>query len=513
MAIVFVVARRGALDRSRRPRPDLGRGRQLGRRPQLHHEPASRSISAPRSWQWNFEHPPVMKYLDGIGAQFADGFGPARALSAIWIALGCALLVPIGARLFSLRVGVLAGAIAALLPPLVAHGQIVGHESPTVLWWSLGILLALGVHDDAPRSPHAARSGSRRIGVVIGIAIASRFVNGLLGPLCAVIVVDRRRRRAWRRATLRVGRVAACRSSRSSTLYVVWPRLWLHPIAALAESFAQARQRARAPSRSSARSRTTRGPHYFVVYLVATLPLGVLARRGRVARARRSRARDRARADRRRVARDPARRRAVAGAPGRRALRDAVPARARADRRRRASISSRRGLALAPRVRRRSPSRSLRVPRRHARRASTRTTSTTSASRSAAPAPSRAHGWFETAWWGEGVDRAVDYVNEHAAPGAHVYRDCIEPKHLAWFREDLWTPMTASPTEATWIVSYAPASHRCPSPPDARPVFEVTARRPRARDRVPAPRAGRAIARGPTAVHRVNQCCDARPRR
>ena len=53
-----------------------------------------------RSWQWNFEHPPVMKLLDGIGAQFADGFGPARALSAICIALGCALLVPIGARLF-----------------------------------------------------------------------------------------------------------------------------------------------------------------------------------------------------------------------------------------------------------------------------------------------------------------------------------------------------------------------------------------------------------------------------
>src|SRR5205085_7449636 len=34
---------------------------------------------ADRSWVWNFEHPPVMKLLDGIGAQLADGFGPARA--------------------------------------------------------------------------------------------------------------------------------------------------------------------------------------------------------------------------------------------------------------------------------------------------------------------------------------------------------------------------------------------------------------------------------------------------
>jgi len=144
------------------------------------------------AWSWNFEHPPVMKLLAGIGAQFADGFGPARALSALWISLGCALLVPIGTRLFRFRVGVLAALIATLLPPMVAHGQIVGHESPTVLWWALGILLALGVHDYLPSDERGLRALRFRlawIGVVIGVAIASRFVNGLLGPLCALIVV------------------------------------------------------------------------------------------------------------------------------------------------------------------------------------------------------------------------------------------------------------------------------------------------------------------------------------
>jgi hypothetical protein len=84
-----------------------------------------------------------------------------------------------------------------------------------------------------------------------------------------------------------------------------------------------------------------------------------------------------------------------------------------------------------------------------------------------------AHGTFETAWWGEGVDRAVAYVNANAAPDARVHRNCIEPLHLAWFREDLWARMTDVPAEATWIVSYAPASHRCPVPPDARQVFTV----------------------------------------
>jgi len=46
--------------------------------------------------------------------------------------------------------------------------------------------------------------------------------------------------------------------------------------------------------------------------------------------------------------------------------------------------------------------------------------------------------------------------------------------HLAWFREDLWTPARA-PADAAWIVSYAPATRGCTVPGDAREVFRVTA--------------------------------------
>ena len=81
--------------------------------------------------------------------------------------------------------------------------------------------------------------------------------------------------------------------------------------------------------------------------------------------------------------------------------------------------------------------------------------------------------WFETAWWGEGVDRAVDYVNQHAAPNAHVYRDCIEPMHLAWFRGDLWNTMVPRPDQAEWIVAYQPIAHPCAIPHDAKKVFTV----------------------------------------
>ena len=56
-----------------------------------------------------------------------------------------------------------------------------------------------------------------------------------------------------------------------------------------------------------------------------------------------------------------------------------------------------------------------------------------------------------------------------------MFRNCIEPAHLAWFRDDLWTPMTNNPAEADWIVTYAPTSHACPLPPTFHRVFTVDA--------------------------------------
>ena len=448
------------------------------------------------SWGWNFQHPPVMKLLDGIGAQFADGFGPARALSAIWIALGCALLVPIGARLFRPRVGVLAGAIATLLPPMVAHGQIVGHESPTVLWWALGVLLALGAHDylssDDRRTPSVGggdpdgsaggagvlpRGIDRRaaatlrirlawIGAVIGIAIASRFINGLLGPLCAMIVVLQAPRR-WRRETVIWGAwlmpVVAV-----ATVYAVWPRIWLHPIAHLVESWHRLDSvHTGEPFLGSITNQPPR--YYFVVYLAATLPagvaLGVVAGAARLIRA----------CDRSAlitlcwliaplgVALSPVRQDGV---------RYVMPCL----------------LALALIAAAGFDQLAVWIRMRHAFTAMTAVVVGYLAAVLVAIHPYyldyfgehvgsagtvARRRWFETAWWGEGVDRAVDYVNAHAARGDRVHRDCVEPAHLAWFREDLWAPMTGDVTKATWIVRYAPASRPCRVPSDMRQVFAV----------------------------------------
>jgi 4-amino-4-deoxy-L-arabinose transferase-like glycosyltransferase len=427
---------------------------------------------AEESWRWNFEHPPIMKLLAGIGAQFVDGFGAARALSAIWSALGCALLVPIGARLYRLRVGVLAGAIATLLPPLVAHGQIAGHESPSVLWWSLAVGLALGVHDElSPDRREATRSLVVRltwVGVAIGVAIGSRFINGLVGPLCAVIVVVTAP--PGRRVATAIWGVIVMPLAAIAVVYLTWPRLWHHPHDALLASLHKFDTPQPLEPFLGALTNTP-GLHYFVVYLLATLPLGVLLGvvLGGVRMVR----------ERNRsalitvcwlliplgVVLSPLRRDGV------RYVIPCLPAFA--------VIAAAGFDQLAVWLRHRHAFAALAavvtvylgvtLVRIHPYYLDYFGELAGGAGTVAARAS------FETAWWGEGLDRAVDYVNAHAAPAARVDRTCIEPTHLAWFREDLWTPMAPSPREAHWIVSYAPASHRCAIPPDARQVFTVTA--------------------------------------
>lgn len=425
-----------------------------------------------RSWQWNFEHPPIMKYLAGIGAQLADGFGPARALSSLWIALGCALLVPIGARLFRLRVGVLAAAIATLLPPMVAHGQIIGHESPTVLWWALAILLALGVHDYLPSDDRKAGAALRVrlawVGVAIGIAIASRFINGLVGVLCAIIVVVQAPPR-WRRDTTVWGAIAMPLAA-IATIYVVWPRLWLHPVAALSQSLHRLTL-PHSPEPFLGAVTSSPGPHYFLVYLFATLPVGILAGvvlgAARLIRQHNTSALivscwfvvplgvvlSPIRQDGVRYAMPSILALAVFAAAGF----DQLAAWARL-RHAVTAIAAAAVVYLAVTLARIHPYYLDYFGEQVGG------TATVAARR-----------WFETAWWGEGVDRAVAYVNSHAAPDARISRQCIEPAHLAWFRADLWKPMTTTLGEATWIVAYSPATHPCSIPADAREVFTVSA--------------------------------------
>ena len=418
-----------------------------------------------RSWIWNYEHPPIMKYLAGIGAQLSSGFGPSRAISAILVALGCALLVPIGKRLFDLRTGIVAGGIAALLPSLVAHGQIVGHEAPTVLWWALGVLLSLCVHDDleSRRTLIARLAG---IGVVVGIAAASRFVNGLLGPLCVLIVILRAPA-AWRRATIHWSVVMVVATV--ITFWAVWPRLWLHPFEALGASLHKL-DTVHAVEPFLGAITNTPPAYYFLVYLAATLPLGILLAfvagvvRGAIESSHSTVILASWLAIPLLVAASPVRQDgvryvmpallaiAMIAASGLTWLASKVEWRHSF-----AAVATAIGIYLAITLVRVHPY-YLDYFGEHVGGAGT----------------VARHRWFETAWWGEGLDRAIDYVNTHAPINARVDRSCVLPQHLGWFRTDLWSPMAARPAEAQWIVEYVGPSP-CKVPPDARIVFQIDA--------------------------------------
>lgn len=419
------------------------------------------------AWRWNYEHPPVTKYLAGLGGLAEDGMTGARALSALVMAAACALLVVIGRRLVDLRVGVIAGVIAALSPHLIAHGQIVGHEAPSVALWLAALWASLRVWDrgDAARVvlPRLAL-----VGVVLGVALMVRFVNGLAAPALGVTILATAPARARLKA---IGwGLAVIPAVAVVTSIALWPRLWSSPIAHTVEAWDKLKG---THSGEPFWGQITATPPrwYFLAYLGATTPALVLlaALGGGVVWARRS-WRDAAlvlawivaplgvmlspvRQDGVRYVLPILALLALPAAVGVAALADLVARRTRPV----AAVAVPSALALYLIVT---------CARVHPYYLDYY------GEQVGGPAAVARDRRFELAWWGEGLDRAIAYVNRHAAVGDRVHRDCVEPAHLTWFRGDLWEPVR-DPRAATWIVHYQASWRPCPIPPDAVRVYRV----------------------------------------
>ncbi|HET6612218.1 MAG TPA: glycosyltransferase family 39 protein, partial [Kofleriaceae bacterium] len=425
------------------------------------------------AWRWNFQHPPIMKYVAGLGAQLADGYGPARALSAMIVAAACALLVPIGRRLRSLPTGVLAGMIAALSPHIIAHGKVVGHEAPTLLWWALGVWLAITAH--RPQSePFIDRQRALIgrmfvIGLVFGLAVFSRFVNALMAPALGCLLLlyappDMRKRTVI--AGLVIIPVVACVIG-----YVTWPLLWHGPIDHLIAAWHKLKKPhggepflgpfTDAPSRI-----------YFVVYLVVTAPAGILALAG-AGLARRNRTTvalliwmaapllvclSPVRQDGVRYIMPSLLALAMAAALGLELMATWL-ARRQSDAVRRRVLAGA-GALVAIYL-------AITCARIHPYYLDYYNELV------GGPATVARHRWFEIAWWGEGLSPAIDYLNEHAEAGARVHKRCVAPSHLAWLRTDLWATEASTMRAADWILIYAPATGRCTPPADFQLAFET----------------------------------------
>ncbi|MBK7071525.1 MAG: glycosyltransferase family 39 protein [Myxococcales bacterium] len=421
------------------------------------------------AWRWNYEHPPVTKYLAGLGGLWGDGFGGARAMSALAMALGCALLVPIGRRLVDLRVGALAGGIAALAPHLIGHGQVVGHEAPSVAAWALAWWLSARVWDDGDRvRPLAWRLVA--VGVVLGVALMIRFVNGLMAPAIGLTILITAPAGARVRAvTLGLAIIPAVAIV---TAIALWPRLWTHPIAHTQEAWDKLKG---THSLEPFHGTLTKAPPrwYFVSYLGATTPIVVLVAAAAglalaVARAWRGALiiivwaiaplgvmLSPVRQDGIRYVLPVLLPMALAAAIGVAAVARWIGERLHVLAG--LAVSAALGIYLVVTCARIHPY-----------------YLDYYGEQTGGPAAVAEARRYEIAWWGEGVERAIGYVNAHAAAGDRVHRDCVEPGHLTWFRGDLWEPVR-DPRQAQWIVHYQPSWRPCPIPPDATRVLRVEA--------------------------------------
>jgi 4-amino-4-deoxy-L-arabinose transferase-like glycosyltransferase len=408
------------------------------------------------SWRWNFEHPPITKYIGGLGALWQDGYDVARALFAALSAGTCALAAAIAMRLFPARdavghyegarerLGMLAGIACALTPHLIGHAHVVGHETPSTFFWALAIYLCLRVHQDG-RETRARRLVW--VGVVLGLAAATRFSNLLLAPVIGITLL------VWapppqRLRTLWMGAVITPLAGLAAFV-LVWPRLWTHPFLHLHEAWLKLRL-PHTPEPYLGTYTTAPTWHYFVVYTLAVTPVVLLALTFGGG-----------------VWRGIARRErgwlvvlawlvapyGIAWSPVRQdGVRYVLPALVPL------AIAAAAGLdqlcvAIEPRIRRAPAALSaalaayllLTCARIHPYYLDYFAEAVGGAGRV------QEQNLFETGWWGEGIGEAVDVVNASAAPDAKLYK-LVQPTHVNWFRDDLFRHEVSSPTAADWIV-------------------------------------------------------------
>jgi hypothetical protein len=373
------------------------------------------------AWRWNEEHPPVTKLLAGVGALWTDGYLGAKLLFAIVGAGAAGLCAAIADRLFASReTTICAGLCAALLPHLVAHGAIVGHETPSLFFGALAIWLAL-------RDRPGLIGRLVLAGAAIGLAVATRYLNVVLVPVVMMAALVREPRGRTALATAIVPAVAF------AVVVGVSPLLWRD----LFHTWDAAQEIAKRPPSPEwlLGVRIHHAPKwYFALYLVVTTPVVVLlaAAAGPILDRKERRAwlfLGLWLAATMALAMSPIRRDGIRYALG--ALFPLSLAAGRAlgvlaTRVRPALVAGGLAIYLAAQLAWSWPypldfyAEPIRAGQAQTRR------------------------WFEVGWWGEGITQAVEWVNRNAPPNANIGRYVV-PTHVTWLRGDLWHDVADRP--------------------------------------------------------------------
>jgi hypothetical protein len=198
----------------------------------------------PEDWGWNFEHPPVSKYIYGIGARLSFKFpdDPAfrsrinysfsRMESAGLGALTCVVALLLGWEFFSPSVGILAASLLTFLPQFVAYGKLISLESPQAFFTTTAVYLFLkGIK---------AKGNSKfylLAGLFAGLAGGTRYNAYLVIPLLGLIYVLAR----LKGITEEKGRsvpinVVLIPFIAVGLVFLIWPWMWENTVPHLLKS-------------------------------------------------------------------------------------------------------------------------------------------------------------------------------------------------------------------------------------------------------------------------------------
>lgn len=221
-------------------------------------------------WMWNREHPALSKWLYGPATLISEHFGPARAVSAMLGALTCGFVFLAGRDFFGLWAGIYGGLFACLMPHLIAHSKIIGLESPTGLFFTLSFwLFYRGCCRNGNNGYHLAA------GLFAGAALATRLTNLslllglawlywlLFGPII------RKDKTFPVPITLGLAPLVAL-----GFFFGIWPYLWTNPIQHVG-TFLSVRGAETAPELFFG-AEITPPWYYFPAYFGATTPAGLL---------------------------------------------------------------------------------------------------------------------------------------------------------------------------------------------------------------------------------------------
>ena len=208
----------------------------------------------PQYWHSNEEHPPIGKYFYGIISHLTgtDSYTPLRIGAAFLNAFTVLLIWRLGIRYLGSRAAAYAAVVLALLPPFLAHGKVAALDAPSVFLATLSGFLFIRSFD-FPAATAAAGSlfsfpsrtlhSSERSGYLFGaaavasLAFCTKFSNVLVFVFMVLVIAADQWRTIRRRGVIEIS-LSVYLLPVLPFIFLVgfWPWLWSDPFAQLVKT-------------------------------------------------------------------------------------------------------------------------------------------------------------------------------------------------------------------------------------------------------------------------------------